>query len=187
MNENLKQLETHILGLSKKEFHQYAATFLIAITIVATTATYYIYSVASSKMNLLENTRKFSNQAALIIDQHNQLEQEDAKIKKLLEKNKDFNLSMFFENLSNKHSMKPEPNWKPETEQLEGSEEFEEITLQASFKKQTTEKLVAFLNDIYEEAMVYLKELTISKNKDKPQISYEITLATKRYKPTLKE
>jgi hypothetical protein len=187
MNEKLKNLEVQIQGLSKKEFHQYAYFFLATITLIVAASLYYIHSTTSTKMKHLENTRQLSAQTIQIMNQHKELEDEDAKIKALLEKNKDFNLSTFFENLSNKHSMKPEPNWKPETELLEGSTEFEEITIQASFKKQTTEKLIAFLHDIYEEAMVYLKELTIAKKNETPHISCDITIATKRYKPTLKE
>ena len=91
--------------------------------------------------------------------------EKEERIKDLLAKNKDFNISIFFENLTNKHSITPEPNWKPETEKIEGSDDYEEIILQATFPNQTTEKLVAFLQDIYEEKMVYFKDLILTKEK----------------------
>jgi hypothetical protein len=181
----IQKLETFIRSLSKKDFHKYLMVFMGAVAFCVLGASYYVYRLSTKRLKQFEVTTKFAKQSAKLIQKNEQLQEKEERIKDLLAKNKDFNISIFFENLTNKHSITPEPNWKPETEKIEGSDDYEEIILQATFPNQTTEKLVAFLQDIYEEKMVYFKDLILTK--EKSGINCTITLATKKYKAVLEE
>ena len=122
---------------------------LIGTAILALGATYYIYSSSSS---LIEQIKKLNNDTKKInqiISQSNQLQIEEQKIREILDKNPNFNMSTYFQRFYTKHNIKPEAGWKPEPattiEGLQGDAKYQEVVLQAMFKKQTMQKLVTLL------------------------------------------
>ena len=180
MMKIINKLENFIRPLSKKDFQRYFIIFIATMSLLILGIHYYIYNISSGYIKKLEIINKQARLTSKLVAQYEQLQEEEKTIKKLLEKNKDFNMSTFFENITNKHGITPEPHWKPESESIESSEEFEEIVLNTTFKNLTTQKLVTFLSDIYEEKMVYFKDLTITK--EEAGIDCNITLATKKHR-----
>lgn len=174
----------HLQRLSKKEFQQYCIAVLGGVAILALGASYYIYSASSTEVKKITQLNNTANKISSIIAQNKQLNDEEERITALLDKYPDFSMNSYFERFYTKHNLNPEPNWKPEEgAAIESSQEgisFQEITLQASFKNQTMEKLVQILQDIYKEEIIYLKALEITRENGK--IGFDITLATKQYK-----
>jgi len=183
MIQIINKIETFIQSLSKKEFQKYLTVSIGIIAVVLLGATYYIYNLNTQYNKNLGTTLKLARQATSIIAQHKHLQEKEEEIKELLEQNKNFNIIIFFENITNKHGITPEPNWKPETVAIEGSDAFEEVILQTTFPNMTTQKLITFISNIYEEKMVYFKELIITKQET--GITCNVTLATKTYKAVL--
>ena len=188
MNQ-ISQLTTYVQSLTKKEFLQYLGAALAGVTVLAFGALFYVYSSSSSLIERIKKLNTDSNKIAQIIAQNDELRREETKIRSILDKNPNFNMSTYFERFYTKHKIKPEPNWKPESGLvIDGFQEgikYEEIVLQATFKKQTMQKLVTLLQDIYKEPIIYLKALEISA--EGKSIDFELTLATKQYKKETEE
>jgi len=183
ITEQISQLTNYIQSLNKKEFRKYATATLIGIAILALGATYYVYHTSSSLVEKIKKLDADSNKIIRIIAQNEGLRKEEEKIRIILDKNPNFNMSTYFERFYTKHKIQPEPNWKPEQGTIiEGFQEgikYQEIILQATFKKQTMQKLVTMLQDVYKEPIIYLKALEIST--EEKTINFELTLATKQY------
>jgi len=187
--DKINELTQYIQSLSKKEFQQYILGAIAAVALLALGTTYYIYHTSSSLSLEIKKLNTQKNKINQLIAQNSKLEKEEASIRALLDKNPDFTMLSYFETFYTKHNIKPEGNWKPEEGAIiEGSEpgvKYQEIFIRAEFKNQTMEKLVTILNDIYNEQVIYLKNLEI--NAENSKINFELTLATKQYKKEIGE
>ncbi len=187
--KQIEQLTNYLQSLSKKEFQQYLIVGLVAIGLLATGTTYYIYQTSSNLVTQLRQLNRNANNIARIVAHHEKLQEREQNIRTLLEKYPDFNINSYFERFYTKHKITPEPNWKPEEGAvIIGSQEnvkFQEIILQATFKNQTMQKLVELLQDLYKETIVYIKELEV--RRENAKITIELTLATQQYKKEREE
>jgi len=185
----ITELTSYVQNLSKKEFQQYVLGAVAAVAIVSLGTTYYVYNASSSLVQEIRRINMQTNKIKMLTAQNGKLVQEEDGIKKILEKDPEFSMSSYFEKFYTKHKIKPEQNWKPEERDvIEGSEagiRYQEIVLRAMFKKQTMEKLVTILQDIYAEERIYVKEVEIIA--EGSQINFELMLATKEYKRELGE
>lgn len=185
ITDQISELTKYFESLSKKQFRQYIAIALGGVALLALGTTYYIYLSSSSLVEQLNKINTTSNKINQIMAQNEELQKEEEKIRGILDNNPDFNMSTYFERFYTKHNIKPEPNWKPEEGAvIESAQEgirYQEVVLQAMFKKQTMQKLVTLLQDIYKEPIIYLKGLEIASAENKT-INFELTLATKQYK-----
>jgi hypothetical protein len=116
-----------------------------------------------------------------LITRHEKVEDEQARVLQLLEDNKGFTLKTFFEQLCQDQKINPEEGWETESRSVPGNETFDEILLKASFKGQTTQKLIQFIQAIENKEIVYLKEVDITKDGAK-KIKFSVVLATKKRK-----
>ncbi len=96
-----------------------------------------------------------------------------------MEKNKDFSLNQYFETFYKAQAIKPEDGWSSSTTILNA--QFDEVELPATFKGQTTQKLVSILQEIEKQEIVYVKDLKVRADKNKT-IVFDIVLATLRKK-----
>jgi len=189
IGKKITELTQKIQQLEKKEFRKYLATALGVVGIVVLLSMYYIYHTSSSLIKQIRTLHKQSHQITQLLAQYKQLAFEEEKIKALLDKNPDFDMNIYFESFLAKHTIKPETTPKPEEgDIIEGSQpdaKYQEVILNATFKKQTMQKLVSILQDIYKKEIIYLKSLEIEAEKKK--INFELTLATKQYKKEREE
>lgn len=181
---------TFTQSASKKEFQKYLIGILAGTAILAFGLSYYIYSSSAALKDQLKGLGKTTDSITRLLAKSKQLNIEEEKIKDILDANPNFKINTYFEEFYTKHKLKPEPGWKPDESEkvIEGAQEgarYQEVTLQATFKDETMEKLVTILQDIEKEPIVYLKGLEITAEKSK--INFELTLATKQYKKEVEE
>ena len=103
------------------------------------------------------------------------------KLQKLLEQEKDFDLNVFFEKFCAQFKITPFESWDTTTQSFAGSDKFDEVLLNATFKQLTTQQLVTILEELNKNELVYIKELNIT-NEETKTITVNIIIATKKFK-----
>lgn len=176
-------LANYIQNLNKKDFEKYLILILSGITILGLFSVYQIYRKSSNLVQQIKTTEKLAQKSINMVIEYDKLQQKETQLQDLLKQNREFNIRTFFEQFSKEQNMIPEP-WNTTEVPIEGNENFDEITLNTTFKKQTTEKLVNMLNALNKHDNVYVKDLIVRNNLDKT-IDFEISLATMRYKGIL--
>jgi len=180
--KGIEKIINHLQSLTKKEFKKRLSISLLILAIICLTAIYYIYNESSSLVQKIKTIERVANKATDILNENKKMEFEEKRLTTLLEANKEFNIKSFFEQFYQQQGMTPEPNWDTIVIPVEGNDKFDEVILNATFKKQTTTNLTRILDALDKNEMVYIKELTVKKEENK-QISIQMLLATKRYKP----
>ena len=148
---------------------------------------FIVYKVNERKEELLkeiQSTYALAKKSRALIDDNKQMQAEELRLKQLLDKNREFTIKGFFESFCRDQNLNPEPGWDARSEQV--NDRFDEVLLPAEFKDQTTQKLIAVLDELSKKEIVYLKEVTV-RNQSNGKISFGLTIATKRYKASLLE
>ncbi|MBD3231700.1 hypothetical protein GF322_03485 [Candidatus Dependentiae bacterium] len=171
---------SYLQSLNKKDFERYLAIFLITVTILVLLINYYIYSKSSNLLDKIKNMETTVRKTTKIIQEYEELESKEQELQKLLEQNRDFSIKAFFEEFCSQNQILPVPGWEAITQPLLGSDRFDEVVISATFKNQTTQKLVNILDLLEKTEMVYIKELVIKKT-DNKKIDFDLTIATKKY------
>ena len=174
------KLAEKIQGLSKKELQKYTAIFLGVVFCVILGTTYYVYTKSNEYVHKMKITRTLAAKARTLIDELEKIQAKEEQILALFSQSKDFNLNSFFETFCKNQGIKPEDGWGRSTKVL-ANPQFDEDVLTATFKGQTTQKLVKILEELDKQKLVYLKNLQVKSEKSK-QIIFDITIATLRAK-----
>lgn len=177
----LQNVANYIQKLNKKDFEKNLRLFLSIIAISSLGVTYFIYTKSSDLIEKIRMTKKLTLKTMNIIKTHKKMQKEEDKLQKLLEQEKNFNIKTYFEQFCSKQKITPNGNWETTTQELLGSDKFDEISLSATFKNETTQKLVTILEALNKKEIVYIKELIIKNENDK-RIIFDITIATKKFK-----
>ncbi len=170
-----------IESLSKKEFEKNLKLTILFIVIAAFSISFLFYSKNEDLIMQIKNTKTLSAKTFELIKTNEKMLIAEEKLQKLLEQEKDFDLNIYFEQLCKEQSIPPEPDWEPVIQELSGTNKFDEVTLKATFKDQTTENLVKILEEVGTKEIVYIKDLVIKKQENN-KIMFDINLATKRLK-----
>ncbi len=176
----------YITLLSEKDFKRQLGIILGIASLSAFGLVYYIYSKSASYQAGYKQLISQVQKTKQIMQENAVLQREEDRIQDMLEKNRDFSLKSYFEQFYREHKITPEPNWDTTINPIEGNEAFEEVILPATFRNETTKKLVRILDDLDKKEIVYLKELVIKKEEEKT-ITFEITLATKKMRRIIEE
>ena len=156
------------------------------ISIITLTGLGGYYTHAKIK-NLIQEAKKIERlmvKTQKILQDNDRMKTKEAGLEKLLEDNKDFDIRKYFEQFIKEQSITPLANWDTETLPISGSDKFDEVSLNAVFKGQTTQKLIDIIKAIDKKQIVYIKALSIINEANK-KITFEITMATKKHKRTL--
>lgn len=148
---------------------------------------FIIYKVNDRKEELfkeIQATYVLATKSRKLISDNKLMSGEETRLKQLLDNNKDFTIKGFFEQFCREQNITAESGWDARAENV--NERFDELLLPATFKDQTTQKLISVLDALSKKDIVYVKELTI-RNQMNSKITFEITIATKRYKASLLE
>ena len=186
LKEKLQSLSSAIQQLSQKELQKYLIMTLGTVTLLLSGIIYYTHSTSTDLALNIKRTEKLANKSIRLMEQYEKLQEEENRLKDLLAKHKDFNVKIYFEQFCKQHGITPEPGWNTSVDII--NEKFEEVTLPATFKNQTTEKLVQILEKFDKNELIYVKTLSIrsdKQKKDKAQqvgkkVSFDVTIATKR-------
>lgn len=177
MNEFIIKIADFIQNLNKKEFQRYLIIALSCIGLLMGSVIFYIYRSSSHLVAEIKKIERFGNKAAEILSEHEKLQKEEERIQVLLDKYKNFDIQGDFEQFFKEQNIVPEAGWGTTIETI--NPKFDEIILSASFRNQTTQKLVEFLQKLDEKEIVYIKNLTIRSEKNK-KITFDISIATKK-------
>ena len=176
----LNNFAIYLQTLNKKDFDRYLGLFLIVVALLSGLTTYYIYSKSKVLVAEVKKLEELVNKTTKLIHQNELLEQKEQDLQQLLGLNKEFNMKTFFEQFTAQQGMLPDPGWETITQPVEGSEKFDEVILAATFKNQTTQNLVKFLDALDKNPTIFIKDLFI-KNAGNKQINFDMTIATKKY------
>jgi hypothetical protein len=179
IKETMENITVKIHGLSKKEFEKYLMLSLGAMAFLTGGMIYYIYQRSSSLVTEIRQIEKLAKKSVKISAEYEKIKEEEERLQAVLEKNKDFNMKIYFEQFCKEQSLTPESGWDTSYESI--NEKFDEVSISASFKKQTTEKLISVFQEIDKKEIVYVKNLRIRKEKDKT-IRFDFTISTKKSK-----
>ena len=177
----LQNIANYIQKLNKKDFEKNLTLFLVVIIISSLSVTYFIYTKSSDLIEKIRITKKLTLKTMNIIETHKKMQKEEDKLQKLLEEEKDFDIDTYFEQFCSEQKITSEGSWETTTQELAGSDKFDEVSLSVTFKNQTTQKLVTILEALSKKDIVYIKELII-KNENNKKIIFDITIATKKFK-----
>ncbi|MFH1461499.1 MAG: hypothetical protein ABIF12_00940 [bacterium] len=184
MKKILYKLTDHIQKLNKKEFEKNLFIFLGLILFTFLITTYFIYDKSNELIEKITATKKLTLKTTDIIKTYEKMQKEENKLQKMLEQETDFDIKTYFEQFCSEQKIIPEGSWKPTTQELTGSDKFNEVIISATFKDQTTQKLVEVLEALNKKYIVYIKELII-KNENNKKITFDITIATKKFKKSI--
>jgi hypothetical protein len=177
--EAINKIAARIQGLELKEFKKYLLFFLGCMIFVFGSITYYIYQEKNNLINRIKQLQTLTEKSYRIIADNRRMAKEELRLKEALDRNKDFTLRGFFEQFCREQNIIAESGWDARSEAV--NEKFDEITLPATFKGLTTDKLVSILEILDKNELVYIKELLI-RNEGEKKIGFDIKLATKKYK-----
>ena len=176
--EQIQSLALHIQKLSKKDLDRYVIATVAGVGILLMAMIYYIYTTSSELVTRIEQVKSLGQKSSVLTQKYEKIQEEEIRLQALLEKYKDFNIKIYFEQFCKEQGLVPDPTWDTSVETVK--EKFEEVTLPATFKGQTTQKLVKILEALQKNEIIYIKMLDIKTEKNSKTISFDITLATKR-------
>lgn len=177
--EALNKIAAYVQGLDPRNFQKYLAITLASVALACGLLIFYLNSKNSELITRIKQLRTLSEKSFRIIQENREMVKEELRWKEKLDKEQNFTMQGFFEQFCKEQSITPEQGWNVRTESV--SEKFDEISLPATFKDQTTEQLVKILAALEKKEIVYIKELVI-RAQSPGKISFDITLATKKYK-----
>ncbi len=180
INEKLQNISEQIQRLPKKDLEKYIIIILATTSVVLGGIIYYIYNTSMHLTDQIKRTSTLASKSVNILKKYEALQEEENRLQDLLAKHKDFNVKIYFEQFCKEQNITPEPGWNTTVDTI--NEKFEEVTLPASFKGQTTEKLVTILEKLNKNELLYIKYLAVRAEKNTKKITFDITLATKRIK-----
>jgi len=180
--EFLIKIARFVQNLNKKQFEQYLIATIVGIIILIAAILYYVYNTSSALLIHIKQLETLAKKSAHILSDNQRVQQQEERFKQMLEKNPDFRLNSFFEQFCRDMNITPEVGWSDHSEQI--NDKMDEISIPATFKNQTTETLVKFLENLDQKEMVYTKELRIRSEANK-KITFDISIATNRYKTEL--
>jgi hypothetical protein len=169
----------YLQSLAKKQLHQYFIVFILAIGGGVFGLIYVVHSKSVELLYEIKRLESLANKATSILEENQKMEIEEQRIQVMLDADRNFNIKSYFEGFCQAQGL-PSQGWgEARTEEL--NDKFDEVSLTASFKGQTTEKLVRVLEDFYKKEIIYIKSLNVKQEPDK-KISFNITIATKSLK-----
>ena len=176
----LDNLAIYIQTLNKRDFKRYLGLFLGVVTIIVAMIAYYTYSKSSFLVSEIKKLEILVGKSSKIIAQNEKLEEQEQQLQQLLEQNKEFSMKTFFEQFCSQQGITPDAGWETINLPVEGNDKFDEVSLSATFKNQTTQNLVKVLEALDKKEIIHIKELSI-KNAGNKKITFDITIATKKY------
>ena len=177
--ELFNKLVAYVEEQNRAQLHRTLLIFLAGVVVCAGLLIYQIYSKQSELLNTIKQLKNLSKNTVKIIEDNRRMIKAEQRLKELLEKNLGFTMKGFFEQFCREQEINADPGWDTRTETI--NDKFDEITLTAVFKGQTTEKLVKVLTALEQKEIVYIKELTL-RNENNSKITFTLTLGTKQNK-----
>jgi hypothetical protein len=180
--EFLQKTISAIQALDQTMLKRYLLAFLGCICVLSCFIIYYVFNQKHALLGEIKALHTLASKSVHLIEDNKKMSKEEMRLKDLLDRNKDFTIKGFFEQFCRDQGLNPEAGWDARSDEI--NEKFDEVWLPATFKNQTTEKLVGALEALDEKEIVYIKDLVVQQE-SAGKISFTLTIATKRYKASL--
>jgi hypothetical protein len=180
----LEKLAKQIKITKEKDLRKYLFLIIACIFTITAVITYIIYNKNVELVTKMKSLDRLILKTNRILADNNAIEKKEQSIKKLIQYNKNFDIREYFEQFCKDQKIKiPLEDWDSKIQPVEGSDEFNEVILEAKFKNQTTEKLIHIIQELNKKQIVYIKALELE-NTGKKTININVTLAAKRLRIT---
>jgi hypothetical protein len=178
----LEKFAEHIKTEKEKDLRKYLLFIITGMFITTIIITSIIHKKNIELVTKMKTLDRLIIKTNHIIANNDAIEKKEQAIKKLIQDNKTFDIREYFEKFCKDQKIKiPLEDWDSRTQPVEGSDEFDEVVLEANFKGQTTEKLIHIIKELNKTKMIYIKALELE-NTDKKTINIDITIAAKKLK-----
>lgn len=177
--EPIVKLTAYLQGLSRKQFQNVVLIVVGAAFLIVAGVNYFIYQKSLGYLAQIKQLEVLANKAVFILEDNQKMEDEALRIQGMLDQNKEFNIKSYFESFCQQNGLVPVQGF--ETKLDDSNEKFDEISLSASFKGLTMDKIVKILEEFYKKEIIYIKSIGIKQEQEKT-VAFEITIATKSIK-----
>ena len=162
------------------KFQKFILLGILILFLILGGLTIYLNIIGKQNITKINSQRK---NLATLLGKWNNIKAQQKKVETELEKNKNFKLGFYIDNLKRQHNLNAKTG-VPTTQQL-GKMGYEEITQTVNIENSNTQKLVELLEQIENNELVYIKKLEIIPLAQ--TISYALTLATLQPKVSVNE
>ncbi len=164
-----------------KDMQRYMYMVIGATTIAMGMIIFFVYTKSNDLVEQLKKIDNIARSAGPLFRNYEKIQHEEALIQAKLEKTQHEDMRSFFELFCKTQGLTPQPDWSPTSVDI--NQKFEEVSVQATFKGLTMQKLVETLDALDKEALtkekiLYTKNLYIKKDQADNTISFDLTIAT---------
>ncbi len=179
------QILQFIQQIPEKNMQRYMYMVIGGMGIVVSGVIFLVHNKSTDLVEQFRKIEKLSRDAVPLFQDYEKIQRDEKRIQDQLEKYQGEDIKSFFELFCKNLGVTPQPGWDANPADI--NQKFEEITVKATFKGQTTQKLVEILDAIQKEAIsknkiLYTKNVDIKHDQSKNQIAFDLTIATVRMK-----
>jgi len=175
--EFIDSIKQYIEQLDRQEFKRYILILFGILILLVSGIVFLYYRNLRTIRNRIAYINKQRIETRQLIERYDRVKKQQAEVNSLLEKQKDFKISQYFEQLLSRLNIaqnKTQEETVPE-DVLDG---YTEWTLYATLSNLNTKKLSELLYAIEQEERIYTKELEIERSSQGKAINIKLTIAT---------
>jgi hypothetical protein len=169
--------------LSVKDFIIILLFFFLIFSLVIAGIIFFQFRKVSKLEERLKKINQSRSKVQLVLQNHAFVKQQQESVKEILEKEKYFMITEFFEgvvkNLALDSKTKKEEFKSLDVDLNNG---YEEERLESNFKDMNMKEVVRLLNQVEQEERVYVKKIELSKSPKAKKLDVNLVIATLRPK-----
>ena len=174
----IEKIKLFLYPDSSQEFYRnngiFIGVFLLCILVVGA----YSYGVQNSLLSSIKKINASREQARVLLQKMQRVEQQHAHVDALLAEEPIFKLQSFYDDTRNRLGLAAAQKKDPEIARDPRTPLYEEVRLTASLRQITMKQLCDLLEAIEQKERIYVKELTISQQAAAQPIDVTLVLAT---------
>ncbi|MEX0940324.1 MAG: hypothetical protein WDZ41_03115 [Candidatus Babeliales bacterium] len=174
----LDQIRQFILNLDSKQFQRYLIIILSIILCLIGIVIYRYYSSISFYKKRIYQINQQRRTVKEILERFEIVKKQQTEVNTLLEKDRDFKIAGYFNNVINKLGISQNKTREPETSSEELDNGYTEIKLFASFSNMNMQRLTELLDTLEQNERIYTKEIEVYKPDQEATININILIAT---------
>jgi len=175
----LDKLKSYIQDLDDKTFYQYSAIVLGSIILIVSVIWYASYRKISFLKKRIVTVNKNRQKLQETLYTYEKVKQQQAHVATLLEKDRNFKIVGFMDNLLSQLNLTSHKINYHQSEEVKVSlPEYTEIKLVVTLQGLNMKQLVDLLHQIENNERIYIKDLDITKSTSRPAIDVVFTVGT---------
>lgn len=174
----LKSIRLYIEQLDEKKFLTYLAVILFVYAAICGFVMYRFYKNVGFYKTRITSINKKREELREILTRLERVKKEQTEVDTLLEKDKDFKIGGYFNDVMEKLPIVQNKTREPDTSSEVLENGYTEVKLSASFANLSTQKLTEILLTIQDNPRIYTKELIIHQPNGARTINVTLVIAT---------